>query len=91
MYGSISSSIPKVGYLKMMDLWMLLCICLICFAMAEFVILNAIQVGAGGPDQPVPGMKSCTSRKLFTIVDRISAFLYILAFVAFFLIAIFAV
>ncbi len=82
MYSGVSRSIPKVGYLKGVDIWMLLCLLLICFAMAEFVVLNAFQVYAGGPEKPVPRLKNWTVRKLFRIVDHVSCILYMVVFIS---------
>ncbi len=83
-YGTVSRSLPRVGYLKGIDIWMLGCLGLIFFGMLVYSILAYIMWNSdnGTTDLKICG-KSVDPKKIMSIIDKIAKVLYLVLFATF--------
>ncbi len=90
-YGIVASSLPKVGYIKGTDLWLVGCIILIMIPTIESTAVGYLSRKAGGIDKNMKfGKKEMTVRKFVDVLDAVCRYslivITILAVVGYFLI-----
>ncbi len=71
-YGIVASSLPKVGYIKGTDLWLVGCTILIMIPTIESTAVGYMSRKAGGVDKNMKfGKKEMSVRKFVDVLDAI--------------------
>ncbi len=75
-YNAVVQSLPKVGYFKGIDLWMLFVLCMTITCILEYSVVIYIIESAGGSDKPVRDSSIVTAGQLAARIDKACRILF---------------
>ena len=58
MFGAVRQHVPKVSYITLLDVWMVVCILFVFFCIGEFILVSAL-LKRGHSDRSEMADKSC--------------------------------